>query len=441
MAAGVALAIAGAWALGHHQASADEAAATKTALSAPAEKADVSKNPMPNFSDIVSKYGPAVVHIETAHGLGSGFIVSSDGYILTNHHVVADADQVAVKLADGRKFPARVIGSDSSGDVAVLKIGGNGLPAVKIGNPANSRVGDWVVAIGSPYGLDNTVTSGIISAKSRTLSDDTSTHFIQTDVPVNPGNSGGPLFNLNGEVIGINSMIYSRTGGFQGLSFAIPIDEAMRIKEQIVQNGHVSRARLGVAVQAIDAATARELGLTSPRGALVARVESGSPAQAAGVAPGDVIVGFNGRAIASPNELLARVSELEPGAQARLTVQRDGATRTLSVVASGDSLSRAAPQARAPQQQSHPRLGVAVRSLSGDEAAQLGVDGGVLVVRATGPAAAAGINAGDVILAVNGVGVANAEQLQQMIAQAGGDASIVVARDGEQLTIDATLAS
>uniref|UniRef100_UPI0035710A5D S1C family serine protease n=1 Tax=Paraburkholderia flagellata TaxID=2883241 RepID=UPI0035710A5D len=344
--AGVAVALAGAWVVSHERASADESGITKTTLSAPAPKTDDVKGTAPNFSAIVSQYGPAVVHVEVVKenpdsedghsgALGSGFIVSQDGYILTNNHVVEGADDVTVKLTDGRKFPARVIGTDKAGDVAVLKIAGTGFPTVKIGNPANSKVGDWVVAIGSPYGLDNTVTSGIISAKSRQLSEDSPTHLIQTDVPVNPGNSGGPLFNLNGEVIGINSMIYSRTGGFQGLSFAIPIDEAMHIKDQIVQGG-----------------------------------------------------------------------------------------------GNGSTLAR----------NSHPRLGVAVRALTSDEAQQVGVDGGVLVVKAGGPAKAAGITAGDVIVAVNGIEVDNVDQLQSMIARARSNVSIVVARDGEQMTAKVELA-
>ncbi|WP_415764107.1 S1C family serine protease [Paraburkholderia sp. J10-1] len=346
--AGVAVALAGAWVVSHEHASADERGIMKTSLSTPVPKTDDVKGTAPNFSAIVAQYGPAVVHVEVVKenpdsedghsgALGSGFIVSQDGYILTNNHVVEGADDVTVKLTDGRKFPARVIGTDKAGDVAVLKIAGTGFPTVKIGNPANSKVGDWVVAIGSPYGLDNTVTSGIISAKSRQLSEDSPTHLIQTDVPVNPGNSGGPLFNLNGEVIGINSMIYSRTGGFQGLSFAIPIDEAMHIKDQIVQGGG------------------------------------------------------NGN---------------------------------------GGTLAHNA----------RPRLGVAVRSLTSDEAQQVGVDGGVLVVKSGGAAKAAGISAGDVIVAINGIEVENVEQLQSMIARARSNVSIVVARDGEQMTAKVELA-
>jgi serine protease Do len=349
--AGIAIAVAGTWVVTHGHASADENSSLKTPVSATIPKADETKGQAPNFSAIVAQYGPAVVHIEVVKenpdsedghsgALGSGFIVSQDGYILTNNHVVEGADEVTVKLTDDRTFPARVIGTNKAGDVAVLKIRGSNFPTVKIGNPASSKVGDWVVAIGSPYGLDNTVTSGIISAKSRQLSEDSPTHLIQTDVPVNPGNSGGPLFNLNGEVIGINSMIYSRTGGFQGLSFAIPIDEAMHMKDQIVQGGQDDQG--------------------SQRG------------------------------------------QMGNGAR--------------------------------------PRLGVAVRQLTGDEADQIGVDGGVLVMRAAGPARAAGISAGDVIIAVNGVEVRDVSQLQRMIARAGNAVSIVVARDGQQMKARVDLA-
>jgi len=452
MVAGIALALAGGWVLGHERARADEETSAKTAISAPAESAGASNNQAPNFSSIVAKYGPAVVHIEAVSeetpdgghsgALGSGFIISQDGYILTNNHVVEGAEQVTVKLTDGRKFPAQVVGTNKPGDVAVLKIAGHGLPTVKIGNPASSRVGDWVVAIGSPYGLDNTVTSGIISNKSRSLGDDSPTKFIQTDVPVNPGNSGGPLFNMNGEVIGINSMIYSRTGGFQGLSFAIPIDEAMRMKDQIVNHGyasHSSHPRLGVAVQALDDNTANQLGLDSTQGALVAQVEPGSPAQAAGIARGDVIVGLNGHKIGSPSDLVDGVSQLASGAAARLTVERNGATQTV-IVATGDGASSTpAPSVHAQHETPHPRLGVAARSLTDDEAAQIGVDGGVFVARTSGPAAAAGMHAGDVILAVDGVAVTDVRQLQQMIAQADDNTSIVVYRDGAKLTLHAHL--
>jgi serine protease Do len=294
----VALAAAGTYAISHREADASVSDAHGQ-ITAPGASSGITgtRSSAPDFSSIVTHYGPAVVHIgakqaasrdENGEGgrggeaLGSGFIISQDGYVLTNNHVVEGADKVTVKLMDGREFHARVVGTDKTSDVAVLKIEASNLPTVKIGNPADSKVGEWVVAIGSPYGFDNTVTSGIISAKARQMSDDSPIPFIQTDVPVNPGNSGGPLFNLNGEVIGINSMIYSRTGGFQGLSFAIPIDAAMHVKDQLVRTGHVSRGRIGVGVQPVTAEQAKQLGLDSTHGALVGSVDPSGPAQAAG---------------------------------------------------------------------------------------------------------------------------------------------------------------
>ncbi|ODP32273.1 S1C family serine protease [Pandoraea sp. ISTKB] len=313
-----------------------------TTATAPASKPDGDSTPpqVPNFANIVSRYGPAVVHIDAVAGrgsasLGSGFIVSSDGFILTNHHVIKGAEQVSVKLTDGRTFDARVVRTDPATDVAVLKVNARGLPVVRIGDPADSRTGEWVVAIGSPYGLDNTVTSGIISNKARTMSEDNPVKFIQTDVPVNPGNSGGPLFNLKGEVIGINSMIYSRTGGFQGLSFAIPIDVAMRIKDrapreaQSVSPTPSSHGRLGIAIRPVTDDLADDLALPSTRGALVVQVAAGSPAQAAGLMAGDVVVAFNDRAIASPDVLARYVAAQAPGAPCKLVVYRDGEVVTV----------------------------------------------------------------------------------------------------------------
>ena len=241
------------------------------------------------YGQVPGMGGDAQPDDQPSASLGSGFVISSDGYILTNAHVIDGANVVTVKLTDKREYKAKVVGSDKQSDVAVLKIDASGLPTVKIGDPAQSKVGQWVVAIGSPYGFDNTVTSGIISAKSRALPDENYTPFIQTDVPVNPGNSGGPLFNLQGEVIGINSMIYSQTGGFQGLSFAIPINEAIKVKDELVKTGHVSRGRLGVAVQGLNQTLAKPFGLQKPDGALVSSVDANGPAAKAGLQPGDVI--------------------------------------------------------------------------------------------------------------------------------------------------------
>lgn len=263
--------------------------------------------------------------------LGSGFIISADGYILTNAHVIDGANVVTVKLTDKREYKAKVVGADKQSDVAVLKIDASGLPIVKIGDPAQSKVGQWVVAIGSPYGFDNTVTSGIISAKSRALPDENYTPFIQTDVPVNPGNSGGPLFNLNGEVIGINSMIYSQTGGFQGLSFAIPINEAMKVKDELVKTGHVSRGRLGVAVQGLNQTLASSFGLQKPDGALVSSVDPKGPAAKAGLQPGDVILAVDGVPVQDSSTLPAQIAGMKPGTKADLQIWRDKSRKTVSV--------------------------------------------------------------------------------------------------------------
>ncbi|MCC8400332.1 trypsin-like peptidase domain-containing protein [Paraburkholderia sp. MMS20-SJTN17] len=457
----VALAIGGAYALSHRNADAsvNDAQGPASALRATADIAG-SRSSAPDFSGIVSRYGPAVVHIgvkEAAsidengqrksggEALGSGFIISQDGYILTNNHVVDGATSVSVKLTDGREFRARVIGKDKASDVAVVKIDATNLPTVKIGNPDNSKVGEWVVAIGSPYGFDSTVTSGIISAKSRSMSDDSPIPFIQTDVPVNPGNSGGPLFNLNGEVIGINSMIYSRTGGFQGLSFAIPIDAAMHVKDQLVRTGHVSRGRIGVGVQPLSADKAKALGLDSTGGALVGSVDPSGPAQAAGLRQGDVIVGVNGKHINNTAELVGQVAQLSPGSEATISVWRNGGERKLTVTVGGQQasdLASAEPreqQQEQPQQQNRPRLGVAVRPLTEDEQQEAQLPGGVVVQQATGPAAEAGIQAGDIIVAVDGKVVRGVEQLRRMIAQADDSVSVTVVRDGAQASVNVTL--
>jgi serine protease Do len=316
---------------------------------------------------------------------------------------------------------------------------------VKIGDPDNSKVGEWVVAIGSPYGFDSTVTSGIISAKSRSMSDDSPIPFIQTDVPVNPGNSGGPLFNLNGEVIGINSMIYSRTGGFQGLSFAIPIDAAMHVKDQLVSTGHVSRGRIGVGVQPLSADKAKALGLDSTGGALVGSVDPNGPAQAAGLRQGDVIVGVNGKHVGNAIELVGQVAQLSPGSAATISVWRNGGERKLSVTVGAQQasdLASAAPreeQQEQPQQQNRPRLGVAVRPLTEDEQQEASLPGGVVVQQATGPAAEAGIQAGDIIVAVDGKVIHGVEQLRRMIAQADDSVSVTVVRDGAEASVNVTL--
>ncbi|HTH60570.1 MAG TPA: Do family serine endopeptidase [Paraburkholderia sp.] len=458
VAVGFAVAMVGAYAVGHHTAIGGQPVANagivpvSEQVNTPAVAGPAAT---PDFSGIVTKYGPAVVNISVKHfgdtsgqsddkpssALGSGFIISSDGYILTNNHVVDGADEVTVKLTDKRTFRAKVIGADKTTDVAVIKINASDLPSVKIGDPSQSKVGEWVVAIGSPYGFDSTVTSGIISAKARTMSDDAATPFIQTDVPVNPGNSGGPLFNLKGEVIGINSMIYSRTGGFQGLSFAIPIDEAMRVKDQLVKTGTVTRGRIGVGIQALDQDAAKSLGLDAPRGALVGSVDPDGPAAAAGIQKGDVILSLNGQPVTESNELPSRVMQLAPGADVPVEVWRNGARKQLTVTIG-------AAQASAPQRsaRSEPRphaapakLGVAVRPLTEDEQQQAGVDAGLLIMQVQGAAERAGLQPGDIILGVNGRQIQSADELRQIIAGAHGRVSIIIDRDGQQASVPVQL--
>src|SRR5688572_1864473 len=263
-------------------------------------------------------------------GMGSGFIVEPSGIILTNAHVVEGADEVRVRLSDRREFKGKVVGADKATDIAVVRIEGKGLPVVKLGDPSQIKVGEWVLAIGSPFGFENTVTAGIVSATSRSLPDGTYVPFIQTDAAVNPGNSGGPLFNLKGEVIGINSQIYSRTGGFQGIAFAVPIDVASNVKQQLVANGSVQRGRLGVSIQEVSQSLAQSFGLDRPRGALVAQVEKDSPAEKAGIKPGDVLLGVNGKTVERSAEVPPLVAAVKPGTKATLDVWRDGKKQALA---------------------------------------------------------------------------------------------------------------
>ena len=320
------------------------------ALGAQAQSAARTLTTLPDFASIVEQNGPAVVNITTAgtrrmqfaprsgsqapevpaQGQGSGFIASADGLVLTNAHVVRGAREVTVKLTDRREFRAKVLGTDAATDVAVLRIDARGLPAVKFGDPARARVGDWVVAIGSPFGFENSVTAGIVSAKGRSLPGDAYVPFIQTDVAVNPGNSGGPLFNMAGEVIGINSQIYSRSGGYQGLSFAIPADVVQRVKDQIVATGRAAHARLGVTAQPVDQAIARSFGLERTEGALIVEVMPGSGAENAGLKAGDVVLKYNGRPVGASGELAAMVAQSSPGDKVRLEVVREGRKREIS---------------------------------------------------------------------------------------------------------------
>ena len=442
-----------------------------SAATAPAEVATAPATSalLPDFTGIVARDGPAVVNISVTHeakdadasapqlqgidpnnpffqffhqfngavpnnsapehALGSGFIVSPDGIILTNAHVVDGATDVMVKLTDKREFRAKVIGIDKPSDIAVLKINATGLPTVKLGNSANEKVGEWVLAIGSPFGFDNSVTAGIVSAKSRSLPDGTYIPFIQTDAAVNPGNSGGPLINMKGEVIGINSQIFTESGGYQGLSFAVPINLAVKVKDQLQKFGKVSRGRLGVSIQEVDQQLADSFGLKRPGGALVASVDKSGPAAKAGIKPGDVILSLNGRAISSSSELPELVADVRPGTMATLGISRNGALKQIEVkVGELGSTQLASTDAASPE---HGRLGVAVRPLNPDERQQTGSKG-LLIEEASGPAARAGIQAGDLLLAVNGTPVESVAQLRALVAKSGKTLALLIQRaDGK----------
>ena len=370
-------------------------------------------------------------------GQGSGFILREDGIVLTNAHVVDGADEVMVKLIDKREFKAKVLGIDKATDVAVLKIEARNLPTLKIGSSTNTRVGEWVLAIGSPYGFENSATAGIISAKSRSLPDDNYVPFIQTDVAVNPGNSGGPLFNMAGEVIGINSQIYSRTGGYQGLSFAIPIEVAINVEEQIVRHGKVQRGRLGISIQEVNQSLADSFGLGKPAGALVSSVENGSPAARAGLEPGDVILALNGKPIQTSGELPPLVANIRPGETARLQVWRKGGTRDIEVKVG--ALKDEKTASNGSKDAGEGRLGLAVRPLTQDEQRRLDGKGGLVVQNASGAAARAGIRPGDVVLSVNGEPVSSAEQLRSLVAKAGKRVALLVQRDEARLFVPVDL--
>lgn len=369
-----------------------------------------------------------------ARGAGSGFIVSSDGYILTNAHVVKGADEVVVKLIDKRKFIAKVVGADARTDVAVIKITASSLPAVKLGDPARLRVGEAVAAIGSPFGFENSVTAGIVSAKGRSLPSESYVPYIQTDVPINPGNSGGPLFNMKGEVVGINSQIYSRSGGYQGVSFAIPIDVAMEVAEQLKSGGKVSRGWLGVVIQEVTADLAESFGLDRPRGALIAQVQADSPAARAGLQAADVILVFNGKPVENSGDLPRMVGMAKPGAKIPLQVWRRGKAQELLVVLGelpGEE------QLAGKSSKTYSRGGLALSELTADQRRELKIDHGLLVEEVTGDAARAGIRVGDVILAVNNGKMATVEAFHKAIGAVpkGRSAAILVRRGDGSLYI------
>jgi len=355
---------------------------------------------------------------EVPRGVGSGFIISADGFLLTNHHVVDGADEIYVTMTDKREFRGRLIGSDRRTDVALVKVEATRLPHLKIGDPARLRVGEWVMAIGSPFGLDNTVTAGIVSAKGRDTGD--YLPFIQTDVAVNPGNSGGPLLNLAGEVVGINSQIYSRTGGFMGISFAIPIDEAMRVADQLKGTGRVVRGRIGVGIAEVTKDVSEALGLSRTSGALVRNVEAGGPAERGGVEVGDIILRFQGRPIERSSDLPRLVGGTQPGTQVTVEVWRKGITRELQMTV-GELEPEQSATARPGKSEAQPAeanlLGLVVTDLPEDRRQQLRVKGGVIVKTSEGPSARAGLRAGDVILALNNQDVTSARQFNDLASR------------------------
>jgi len=436
---------------------------------------------LPDFSGLVEKYGPAVVNISVVQGtktaarmprfqmpddedlpqffrnlpfqfqipdqpqergpmrgVGSGFIVSADGIILTNAHVVDGADEVTVKLTDKREFTAKVLGADKTTDIAVLRIAARDLPYVRIGDPKATKVGEWVVAIGQPFGFENTVTAGIVSAKSRSLPGDSYVPFIQTDAAVNPGNSGGPLFNLKGEVIGVNSQIFSRSGGFQGLAFAVPIDVAMQVKDQIQHDGKVSHGRLGVAIQEVNQALAQNFGLKSPTGALVASVEKGSAGANAGLEPGDVILKLDGKEISRSGDLPPMVSSLKPGSKVTLDIWRNGSPRQLTATI-GAIKDKTIADARDKETLGKAKLGIAVRPLSADERRSADLDHGLVVQDVAGAAERAGVRPGDVIVAVNDTPVKSVEELKSAVDKSGKTVALLVQRNDARIFIPVTL--
>jgi serine protease Do len=434
---------------------------------------------LPDFTDLVERTAPAVVSIQVARavptgrgpmgegmppefeffrrfgppmgpggepdedpmqqGQGSGFIISADGLVLTNAHVVEGADEVTVVLADRRELKAKVVGLDETTDVAVLRVQAKGLPTLAVGDAEALKVGEWVLAIGSPFGFDHTVSAGVVSAKTRSLPRGGYVPFIQTDVALNPGNSGGPLLNLRGEVVGINSQIYSRSGGYMGLSFAIPIDLAMNIQQQLVADGKVTRGRLGVSVQSVDQALADSFGLDRPRGALVGAVEPGLAADRAGIKAGDIILSINGRTVTDSAMLSRVIAEQKPGKDVKLELLREGKQKQLSVAlgAADDAQAVVADAGAGPK--SEGRLGVVARALEPAQQEAAGVRSGVMVEAASGPAAKAGLRPGDIILAVNSSPVSGPGELANLIAKAPAKVALLVKREGGEIFVPVDL--
>jgi len=464
---------------------ANAAPATTVALAAattPAPAAPLPPAQVPNYRAIVQTQGPAVVGITVAglhkagsgdadddapsaargfgdddpffrffrgvpglrlpqqgaqpfRGQGSGFIISADGLVLTNAHVVRDAKQVTVKLSDRREFAAKVLGSDPATDIAVLKLDAKNLPTVQLGDAKQVQVGDYVLAIGAPYGFEQSATQGIVSAKGRSLPGESVVPFIQTDAAVNPGNSGGPLFDASGRVVGVNAQIYSQSGGFQGLAFSIPVDVALRVKDQIVAHGKVEHARLGVTLQDLSAPLAASFGLEAPDGALVSSVQPGSAAAKAGLKAGDVITAIDGEPVRVAGDISSRVGLARPGDKLKLELWRDK-SRTSETVALGRADKDEQEAAAAPQGAS---LGLALRPLQPQELRGSGLDHGLLIERVGGPSQLAGVQPGDVLLALNGKPVQDVEQVRAALKSNPKQVALLVSRDGQQIFVPVRL--
>jgi serine protease Do len=435
---------------------------------------------LPDFTDLVARYGPAVVNVSVvergrqaslqqdeegdapedplhdflrrfgmpqprggnvppSRGEGSGFVITPDGYILTNAHVVETAGEVTVRTTDRREFVAKVVGVDRRTDVAVIKIDAKDMPTVRLGDPSKLRPGEWVVAIGSPFGFENSVTSGIVSATSRSINEGPEsnlTPFIQTDAAVNPGNSGGPLFNMAGEVVGINSQIYSRTGGFMGISFAIPIDVAVNVKDQLIKTGRVQRGRIGVVIQDVNQQLADSFGLDRPRGALVSQVEPGAPGAKAGLKAGDVILSVNGRAVERSGELPALIAAQKPGATVQLEVWRDRAAKPFEVQVAELKEGRVARVGNSGGGSGgNDKLGLQVRPLTPQERRAADIQGGLLIEDVDGPALQAGLQPGDVIVGANGQGIASVDQLEGIVEKSKRSVALLVNRNGTTIFV------
>jgi len=391
---------------------------------------------IPNFPGIPPQGGEQSPQ-ESVNGTGSGFIIESNGYIITNAHVVAQADTVVVKLADKREFKAEILGMDRRTDVALLKIKAKNLPKVELGNPEKIKVGQWVAAIGSPFGLENTMTVGVVSAKGRALPQENFVPFIQTDVAINPGNSGGPLFNTEGEVIGINSQIYSRTGGYMGLSFAIPIDVAINVAEQLKKNGKVIRGWLGVAIQEITEELSESFGLDNTSGALIAMVEKASPAEKGGIQPGDIILKFNNNFIASSSDLPKFVGTTKPFTKVPVEILRKGKKIKLDVKVGEMPSEKTVVASRENKINEVNRIGLSLKELNNEERKKINGRNGLLVVKVEGPASVSGIRTGDVILAFNNSAVESTASFNKKIRRVpkGKTIALLIYRNGNTIYI------